>query len=98
MGKKKKKRVSRGMGAISPIDKRGIKLGTLLVEIGLGSEIVNQHKASGGDLGRTLSETGKAILDPGSHSSTAIMWAGVMIAVAGKFVPQLKYMGPIGFR
>lgn len=97
MGKKKKRRRSAG-SAISPIDKRGIKLGTLFTEIGLGSQVAlsyNHYGKNGDWAGFATSMTD--VLKPTTPQGS-IFWGGIIMKIVGKFVPQTRYMGPVGFR
>jgi hypothetical protein len=96
MGKKKKK--SRRAGsAIAPIDKQGIKLATLLTEIGLAAEAGSVARVHTGDWGESFRRFGGNLLDV-SRPGTKIMVTGIALKLAGKFVPQLRNLGVVGFR
>lgn len=96
MGKKKTKRRSKA-NALSPIDKQGIKLATLLSEIGLAAEVGSTMAEHSGDFGESAQRLGTRLLDL-SRPGTKIMWTGVALKVLGRFVPQVRNLGVIGLR
>jgi hypothetical protein len=92
MGKKKKS-YRRKVSALSPINKQGIKLGTLLAEMGLvvaGVNVVDEFKSGNAELGA------KKFADSLSPSYTPgkLLWTGVGIALIGKLTGFRRF-GPI---
>lgn len=98
MGKKKKGRGRRAGSAISPIDKRGIKLATAAIDTAVimgAADVIDEVKAGNYSLaGKKFFDS---ILNP-EYVPGKLFWSGVAMKVAGKYVPELKYMGPVGFR
>lgn len=82
MARKKKGRGRRAVNALSPINKQGIKVGTLMTEIGLvgrGVEVYNQYGATA----EAAANFGTGLLDLNQWSSKLI-WTGVAISLVGK--------------
>jgi hypothetical protein len=95
MAKKKKRGRSRA-SALSPVNKKGIKIGTLLAEAGLGTQIYlsyENHGKSGdwANFGKTLTDVLKPTTPQGS-----LFWTGIAIAVAGRMF-GIRSAGPIQF-
>jgi hypothetical protein len=96
LGKRKKKWRSAG-SAISPIDKRGIKLATLATEAGLIAEAASMSRYFESNPAGAINGFIKNILSFKTPSGK-LVWLGVGLKLVGKFVPQTRYMGVIGLR
>jgi hypothetical protein len=97
MGKKKKIH-RRAANVLSPIDKKGIKLATLLTEVGIGIAAAGSaDEVRNGDFGLAGKKFADNIL---SVNTTAgrIMWTGIGLKLLGKFVPQARDLGIVGLR
>jgi hypothetical protein len=92
MAKKKRRGRSRA-SALSPINKQGIKLGTLLMEVGLGGAVYDavQH-ARGGNFSQIDNDLG-SIFD-WSKWQARVFLPGLGIALAGRLI-GIKSLGPL---
>jgi hypothetical protein len=94
MGKKKKKGYRRAY-ALSPINKKGIKLGTLLSEVGVVYEAKRNYDSHRDDLATAATSTVQDIINP-MTTGGKLFWTGVGIAAIGKFT-GFRGFGPIQF-
>ena len=94
MGKKKKKSGSKSH-PLSPVNKRGVKLGTLLTEAGIGVEILNHKDGILAGDGGAIVATIDGFINP-ANTGGKLFWTGIGIALLGRLT-GFKSLGPIQF-
>ena len=84
MARRKKGRGRRAASALSPINKQGIKLATLMTEAGLAYEVLARGDEWKSNPANALQKTLRTALDP-QHIGGKLVWTGIALGLVGKF-------------